>query len=74
VLLFGGAAVGGVFACAAVASADQTGAAIGRLYGADLAGGAAGSLLASLVLVPMAGLVPTTWTVVGLGLIGLLLV
>jgi spermidine synthase len=74
VLFLGGAAVGGVFACAAVASGDQTGGAIGRLYGADLAGGAAGSLLASLVLVPMAGLVPTTWTVVGLGLIGLLLV
>ena len=74
VLLLGGAAVGGVFACAAVASGDQSGGAIGRLYGADLAGGAAGSLLASLVLVPMAGLVPTTWTVVGLGLVALLLV
>ena len=74
VLLLGGAAVGGVFACAAVSSGDETGGAIGRLYGADLAGGAAGSLLASLVLVPMAGLVPTTWTVVGLGLVALLLV
>jgi spermidine synthase len=74
VLLLGGAAVGGVFACAVVASGDQAGGAIGRLYGADRAGGAAGSLLASLVLVPMAGLVPATWSVVGLGLIGLLLV
>ncbi len=74
VLLVGGAAVGGVFACAAVASGDERGSTIGRLYGADLAGGAAGSLLASLVLVPFAGLVPTTWIVVGLGLVALLLV
>jgi hypothetical protein len=66
--------VGGVFACAAVASGGERGSAIGRLYGADLAGGAAGSLLASLVLVPFAGLVPTTWTVAGLGLAALLLV
>ncbi len=74
VLLVGGAAVGGVFACAAAASSDQGGGAVARLYGADLAGGAVGSLLASLVLVPMAGLVPTTWSVVGLGLVALLLV
>ena len=74
VLLAGGAAVGGVFACAAAASGDRSGGAVGRLYGADLAGGAVGSLLASLVLVPMAGLVPTAWTVVGLGLVALLLV
>jgi spermidine synthase len=73
VMLLGGAAVGGVFACAAAASGDEGGAAVGRLYGADLAGGAVGSLLASLVLVPMAGLVPTTWAVVGLSLMALLL-
>ncbi len=73
-LLLGGTAVGGVFACAAAASGEEGGAAVGRLYGADLAGGAAGSLLASLLLVPMAGLVPTTWMVVGLGAIALLLV
>ncbi|HEY5387771.1 MAG TPA: hypothetical protein VIL79_07690, partial [Thermoleophilia bacterium] len=69
VLFLGGAAVGGVFACAAAASDVQGGATAGRLYGADLAGGAVGSLLASLVLVPMAGLVPTTWTVVGLSVL-----
>ena len=74
VLFLGGVTVGGVFACAAASSGDQRGGAVGRLYGADLAGGAAGSLLASLVLVPMAGLVPTTWTVVGLGLFALILV
>jgi spermidine synthase len=73
VLLLGGAAVGGVFACAAAASDDQGGAAVGRLYGADLAGGAIGSFLGSLVLVPLAGLAPTTWIVVGLSLLALLL-
>jgi hypothetical protein len=62
-----------VFACAAAASDDQGGAAVGRLYGADLAGGAIGSFLGSLVLVPLAGLAPTTWIVVGLSLLALLL-
>ncbi|HEX7485787.1 MAG TPA: hypothetical protein VF332_06525 [Vicinamibacterales bacterium] len=74
-LLFSvGALVAGIFACVAALSHGEGGAAIGRLYGADLAGGALGSLLASLVLVPMAGLVPTTWVVVGLSAIALLLV
>jgi hypothetical protein len=74
-LLFSvGMLVAGIFACVAALSRGEGGAAIGRLYGADLAGGALGSLLASLVLVPMAGLVPTTWVVVGLSAIALLLV
>jgi spermidine synthase len=73
-LLLGGAAVGGIFACAAAASEVMGGGAIGRLYGADLAGGALGSLVASLLLVPLAGLVPTAWLVVGLGAAALLLV
>jgi spermidine synthase len=73
-MLFGvGVAVAGVFACAALTTADGT-AAPGRLYGADLAGGALGSLIAGLALVPMAGLVPTTWFVVGLSGLALLLV
>jgi predicted lipid-binding transport protein (Tim44 family) len=72
-MLFGvGASVAGVFACAA-AAADE-GAAPGSLYGADLAGGALGSLAAGLILVPIAGLVPTTWLVVGLSALALLLV
>lgn len=73
-LLAGGAAVGGVFACAAAASEGAGTGAIGRLYGADLAGGALGSLVASLLLVPLAGLVPATGAVVGLSLVALLLV
>jgi hypothetical protein len=44
------------------------------LYGADLAGGALGSLLAGLALVPMAGLVPTAWLVVALNVMAMLLV
>jgi spermidine synthase len=69
-----GVTVAGVFACAAAAPADAGGASGGRLYGADLAGGAVGSLVAGLVLVPMAGLAPTTWLVVGLSALALVLV
>jgi len=74
VLVVVGALVAGIFACAAALSDADGDAATGRLYGADLAGGALGSLLAGLVLVPMAGLVPTTWLVVGIGVLALLLV
>lgn len=73
-LLVGGMSVGGVFACAAATSEDRSGGAAGRLYGADLWGGAVGSLAGSLALVPLAGLVPTSWVVAGLGLLALLLV
>jgi hypothetical protein len=74
-MLFGvGVTVAGVFACAAAATADAGSAAPGRLYGADLAGGALGSLIAGLALVPMAGLAPTTWLVVALSAVALLLV
>jgi spermidine synthase len=74
VLLFGvGATVAGVFACAAAATGADGSAASGRLYGADLAGGALGSLIAGLALVPVAGLVPTTWLVVGLSVLALIL-
>ena len=62
----------GIFACAAAMAAPDAGTAAGRLYGADLAGGALGSLIAGLVLVPMAGLAPTAWLVVGLSVIALL--
>ncbi len=73
VMLFGvGATVAGVFACAAATDADGR-ATLGRLYAADLAGGALGSLVAGLALVPMVGLVPTTWLVVGLSVLALIL-
>lgn len=74
-LLFtAGAIVSAIFACACAVSSQADGGAIGRLYAADLAGGALGSLIASLVIVPMAGLVPTAWLVVGISLLALLLV
>jgi spermidine synthase len=69
-----GATVAGVFACAAVSATDAGSAAPGRLYGADLAGGALGSLVAGLALVPMAGLLPTAWVVVAVSVLALLLV
>jgi spermidine synthase len=75
VMLLGvGTTVAGLFACAAAASAAEGGAGVGRLYGADLAGGALGSLVAGLALVPMAGLVPTAWLVAGLSIIAVILV
>ncbi len=74
VMLFGvGLTVAGVFACAAAAPTPDGSSSSGRLYGADLAGGALGSLIAGLALVPMAGLVPTAWLVVGLSVLALLL-
>ena len=69
-----GTLVAALFGCACVMPGLEDGPAIGRLYGADLAGGAVGSLLAGLVLVPLAGLVPTAWVVVGISLLALLLV
>ena len=75
VLLFGvGVTLAGVFACAAAGTAADGSATPGGLYGADLAGGALGSLVAGLALVPMAGLVPTAWIVVVLSVLALLLV
>lgn len=68
-----GAAVAGLFACAAASAGVDGGAAPGTLYGADLAGGALGSLVAGLVLVPLAGLAPTSWTAVGICLAAWLL-
>jgi spermidine synthase len=74
VMLFAaGAVVSAIFASASAASHGTDGSGFGRLYGADLAGGAAGSLLAGLVLVPLAGAVPTTWAVAALSVLALLL-
>jgi spermidine synthase len=68
----GGSLTAGVFARVSISeSADAP--AIGPLYAADLAGGAAGALLAGMVLVPSMGLAETAWVVCGAGLAGLLL-
>jgi spermidine synthase len=74
VLFCGGVTVAGVFAGAAALTTAGGGAAPGRLYGADLAGGALGSIVAGLALIPMVGLVPTAWVVVAVSVLALLLV
>jgi spermidine synthase len=61
-----GAAVAALFACASAALPRPDERAGGRLYAADLVGGCAASVLASLVVIPAAGLVPTAVVVVGL--------
>jgi spermidine synthase len=68
-----GALVSAIFAGASAVAGPADADRIGSLYGADLAGGAAGSLLAGLVIVPLAGLAPTAWVVAALGVLALLL-
>jgi spermidine synthase len=67
-----GGLVAGLFACAGARTEAGDERAIGRLYGADVAGGCVGSLLASLVLVPFLGLAPAAWVVVGVAVLALL--
>ena len=68
-LALAGAAVAALFARAAAGRDD--GVSMGRVYAADVAGGAAGAVAASLLLVPMAGLSVTAWTVAALALVAL---
>jgi len=67
-----GAAVSALFGRAAAGRDDAL--SIGRLYGADVAGGAAGAVAASLLLVPLAGLSVTAWVVAALALLALVAV
>jgi spermidine synthase len=62
-----GAAVAGVFAHATRVARDQA-ASVAPLYAADLAGGAAASLLATLLLIPWVGLWGTATLGAALGL------
>jgi predicted membrane-bound spermidine synthase len=59
--------VGGVFAQASFASVADPARLVSPLYAADLLGGAAGGLLASLVLVPAFGLEGTAYGLAALG-------
>jgi spermidine synthase len=70
-MLAAGGLTAGVFACVSVEPGGGS-QAIGQFYAADLAGGAAGSLLAGMVLVPSVGLAPTAWIVCGAAVAGLL--
>ena len=63
-LFFTGFLVAGVFAFASFFNVKVNQDTITFLYSADLIGGAAGSLLASLILVPMFGML-VTGTIMG---------
>ncbi len=69
-LVVAGALTAAVFAEASGRAADPA-AAIGLLYGADLAGGALGSLAASLVLIPILGLAPSALLAAGAAVLAL---
>jgi spermidine synthase len=62
-----------IFACASRMGAADQGAAAGSLYAADLCGGCLASLVASLILVPYAGVAGTALSVAALSVLSLLL-
>jgi spermidine synthase len=65
--------VSGVFAFAGLRAASNQGKVITPLYAADLIGGCIGSVLASLVLVPLAGLAGTAYWLIPAALLSVLL-
>ena len=71
-MLAAGLACGGVFAAAARPDGAAQGALVRPLYAADLIGGAAGSVAASFVLLPIVGLPGTALLVAGLAALLLL--
>jgi hypothetical protein len=72
-LIMTGFLVSGIFAYAALQEPDDQFTAITPLYVADLIGGCFGSLLTSLVLAPMAGLVTASFLMVPLIMLSALL-
>jgi spermidine synthase len=73
-LMLAGILVAGIFGYACVRQPGGQETAITPLYSADLIGGAVGSLLASLILVPMAGLGATAYMMIPLVVLSALLV
>ncbi len=69
-----GALVAALFACASVDEVTDQQRVISPLYAADLVGGALGALLATLILIPAAGLPATAVWIVGLATLTLLVV
>jgi hypothetical protein len=56
-----GFAVGGVFAYASLHGVEDPKKVISPLYSADLIGGCLGSVLGSLILIPLVGMDVTAW-------------
>jgi len=72
-LSINGFLVGGVFACAGLQDTIDQKKIVSPLYAADLLGGCLGSLLASLALIPLAGMDVTSWMMLILSSLSLLL-
>jgi spermidine synthase len=72
-LVLTGFFVSGVFAFAGLHAASDQGKVITPLYAADLIGGCIGSILASLVLAPLAGLAGTAYWLIPAALFSVLL-
>jgi spermidine synthase len=69
-----GCLVAGIFAYASIHGAPEQEKVISPLYAADLFGGCAGSIAASLVMVPLLGMDITAMGVAGLSLLALMLI
>jgi spermidine synthase len=68
-----GCFVAGTFAYASLVFAGDQGNVVAPLYAADLIGGCVGSLIASLVLAPLAGLMWTAFLLIPIALLSVLL-
>jgi hypothetical protein len=68
-----GALVAGLFACVSLQGRADQARLVSPLYAADLLGGCAGSLLASLMLIPMAGLAVSARSMAALAALALAL-
>jgi spermidine synthase len=66
--------VAGIFAYASLHEIEDQKKVISPLYSADLIGGCLGSLIGSLILIPLAGMNVTTWGMLLLAAFSLLLV
>ena len=66
--------VAGIFAYASLHESEDQKKVISPLYSADLIGGCLGSLLGSLILIPLAGMDVTTWGMLLLAAFSILLV
>jgi hypothetical protein len=66
--------VSGIFAYASLHEIEDPKNVISPLYSADLIGGCLGSLLGSLILIPLVGMDVTTWVMLFLAAFSILLV
>ncbi len=66
--------VAGIFAYASLHEIEDQKTIISPLYAADLIGGCLGSLLGSLIFIPLAGMDVTTWGMLVLSVLSLLLI